>query len=224
MSLPNSTPESVGVSTASQRDAALAGHGLPWMMLPGKPGAHIMIPINPPAKPSSITDVAPDEIAQATLPLPEDLRAGATVYKYDAKTGERIVLRQGTNFVECMPRGDDGFTWCYNKVSAPRRDFSAKLRAQGKSEKEIQAAVAEAVKGRHDHGDAVRHDVLPPLRQEGSDSAAVGAVRARRHSRVDRRFGGQPTRRGHCRRWAAVADVGRHAGRAHHDPDQQIAE
>lgn len=146
MSLPNATPELVGVSTASQRDASLAGHGLPWMMLPGKPGAHIMIPINPRAKPSSITDVAPDEITQATLPLPEDLRAAATVYKYDAKTGERIVLRKGTNFVECIPRGEDGFTWCYNTVSAPRRDFSAKLRTQGKSEKEIQEAVAQAVK------------------------------------------------------------------------------
>lgn len=146
ISLPNKTPEEVGVSTASQRDAALAGHGLPWMMQPGKPGAHIMIPINPPAKPSSITDVASDEITQATLPLPEDLRAGATVYKYDAKTGERVVLRKGTNFVECIPRSEDGFTWCYNKDTAARRDFSAKLRAQGKSQKEVQAAVAQAVK------------------------------------------------------------------------------
>jgi hypothetical protein len=146
MSLPNRTPESVGVSTASQRDEALAGHGLPWMMLPGTPGAHIMIPINPPAKTSSITDVAPDEISQATLPLPEDLRSAATVYKYDPKTGERVVLRKGTNFAECMPRGEDGFTWCYNKVTAPRRDFSAKLHAQGKSAKEVQDAVAEATK------------------------------------------------------------------------------
>jgi hypothetical protein len=30
----------------SQRDAALKGHGLPWMMLEGTSGAHIMIPIN----------------------------------------------------------------------------------------------------------------------------------------------------------------------------------
>jgi hypothetical protein len=142
MSLPNATPESVGVSTTSQRDAALEGKGLPWMMLPGTPGAHIMIPINPPAKNSTITDQAADEIAQATLPLPEDLRAGATVYKYDAKTGERIVLRKGTNFAECMPRGADGFTWCYNAVGGPRRDFTARLRAQGKSDKEIQEAVA----------------------------------------------------------------------------------
>jgi hypothetical protein len=105
-----------------------------------------MIPINPPAKQSAITDEAKDEITQATLPLPEDLRAGATVYKYDPKTGERIVLRKGTNMIECTPRGADGFTWCYNTVGAPRRDFSAKLRAQGKSDKEIQEAVAEATK------------------------------------------------------------------------------
>ncbi len=146
MSLPNATPEAVGVSTTSQRDAALEGKGLPWMMLPGTPGAHIMIPINPPAKQSSITDEARDEITQATLPLPDDLRAGATVYKYDPKTGERVVLRKGTNAIECTPRGADGFTWCYNTVTAPRRDFTAKLRAQGKSDKEIQEAVDAAMK------------------------------------------------------------------------------
>ncbi len=146
MALPNATPESAGVSTASQRDAALEGKGLPWMMLPGQPGAHIMIPINPAVKNSTITDEAADPIAQATLPLPEDLRAGATVFSYDKATGARHVLRQGTNFVECMPRGDDGFTWCYNKVTAPRRDLQAKLRAEKKSDKEIQDAVAEATK------------------------------------------------------------------------------
>jgi hypothetical protein len=146
ISLPNRTPESVGVSTVSQRDAALEGKGLPWMMLPGQPGAHIMIPINPPAKNSTITDVAADEITQATLPLPEDMRAAATVYKYDATTGDRIVLRKGTNAVECSPRGADGFTWCYNVVGAPRRDLSAKLRAQGKTDKEVQDAIAAAMK------------------------------------------------------------------------------
>src|SRR5688572_18948581 len=144
ISLPNRTPESVGVSTTSQRDAALEGKGLPWMMAPGTPGAHIMIPINPPAKSSTITDVAADEITQATLPLPEDMRAGATVYKYDPKTGERIVLRKGTNSLECAPRGADGFTWCYHSVTGPRRDLSAKLRAEGKSDKEISEAMAAA--------------------------------------------------------------------------------
>jgi hypothetical protein len=144
MSLPNATPETAGVSTGSQRENALEGQGLPWMMLPGQPGAHIMIPINPPVQSTRVTDVAPDPIAQATLPLPEDLRAGATVYEYDKATGARKVLRQGTNFVECMPKGDDGFTWCYNKSTAARRDLQAKLRAEKKSDKEVAAAVAAA--------------------------------------------------------------------------------
>ena len=144
MSLPNATPDSAGVSIASQRDAALEGKGLPWMMLPGTPGAHVMIPINPAVKNSTITDVAADPIAQATLPLPEDLRAGATVFTYDKATGARNVLRPGTNVIECMPKGDDGFTWCYNKVTAPRRDLTATLRAEKKSDKEIQEAVAAA--------------------------------------------------------------------------------
>jgi len=147
ISLPNATPESVGVSTVSQRDAALEGKGLPWMMLPGTPGAHVMIPINPAVKNTTVTDEAADPITQATLPLPEDLRPGATVYTYDKATGARKVLREGTNQIECTPRNpDDGFTWCYNKVGAPRRDFQAKLRAAGKSEKEIQEATAVATK------------------------------------------------------------------------------
>jgi hypothetical protein len=147
MSLPGATPESAGVSTGSQRDAALEGKGLPWMMLPGTPGAHVMIPINPAVKTSAVTDEAVGPIAQAVLPLPEDLRAGATVFVYDKATGARKVLREGNNFVECMPRSpDDGFTWCYNKVTAPRRDLQAKLRAQKKSDKEIQDAIAEATK------------------------------------------------------------------------------
>ena len=146
VSLPNRTPESVGVSTASQRDAALEGKGLPWMMLPGTPGAHVMIPINPPVKASTVTDEAADPITQATLPLPEDLRAGAAVYTYDAD-GARKVLRQGTNALECMPKNpEDGFTWCYNTVSGPRRDLQARLRAEKKSDKEIQEAVEAATK------------------------------------------------------------------------------
>ena len=86
-------------------------------------------------------------IAEALKPLPEDLKAGATVVSYDEKTGERMVLRQGTNFVECQPKAKDGFVRCYNKVLAPRRDLEAKLRSQGKSDedvtKEIQAATKD---------------------------------------------------------------------------------
>jgi hypothetical protein len=46
MRLPGATSEELGMSTASQRDASLAGQGLPWMMREGTPAAHLMIPIN----------------------------------------------------------------------------------------------------------------------------------------------------------------------------------
>jgi hypothetical protein len=90
---------------------------------------------------------ADPRINEALQPLPEDLRAGATVVAYDAKTGERKVLRQGTNVIECQPKNPvDGFTRCYNKALGPRRDLEAKLRAQGKSDDDISKAVAEATK------------------------------------------------------------------------------
>src|SRR5207247_2613476 len=85
------------------------------------------------------------QIAEAVQILPPDLRAGATVVTYDGATGARKVLRQGTNFIECQPRMADGFTRCYSKTLAARRDFEAKLRAQKKTDEEIQHAVAAAV-------------------------------------------------------------------------------
>jgi hypothetical protein len=87
-----------------------------------------------------------EEITNAVLPLPEDLRAGAAIYNYDEK-GDRKVFRAGTNQVECMPKDPkDGFTRCNSKASADRRDFQAKLRAQGKSDKEVTEMTAAAVK------------------------------------------------------------------------------
>ena len=73
---------------------------------------------------------ADPRIEEAVQPLPDDLRAGATVVAYDAGTGERKVLRQGTNALECQPKAADGFTRCYNKALGPRRDLEAKLHAQ----------------------------------------------------------------------------------------------
>jgi hypothetical protein len=83
-------------------------------------------------------------IAQAIRPLPEDLRAGATVFRYDPATGERVVLRQGNNHVECRPKDEEGFTRCTPTANASRSDLSEKLRAQGLSDDEVSAALAEA--------------------------------------------------------------------------------
>jgi len=88
-----------------------------------------------------------DQIAQAVQPLPADLRADATVVTYDPTTGARTVLREGTNVVECEPMNPrDGFIRCYNKVMVPRREFEEKLRAEKKTDKQIQEAVQAAIK------------------------------------------------------------------------------
>ncbi len=88
-----------------------------------------------------------ERIAQAVQPLPADLQAGATVVSYDLATGERKVLRQGTNSIECEPTNPaDGFTRCYSNLTAPRREMEAKLRAEKKSDKEIRESVDAAIK------------------------------------------------------------------------------
>ena len=149
--LPGAKSEDLGLSTASQRDSSLAGKGLPWMMREGTPSAHLMIPINATelsnkggASTRTNTKAIHDPVAHAVLPLPEDLKAGATVVTHDSKTGARKVLRQGTNMIECRTRDANGFTSCFHKAYAPTFDLRAKLRAEGKSREEIQAAVAAA--------------------------------------------------------------------------------
>jgi len=85
-------------------------------------------------------------IKEAVQPLPEDLKAGATVVTYDEKTGERKIIRQGTNYIECQPKAKDGFVRCHNKVLSPRRDMEAKLHAQGKSDEDVQKEMQAALK------------------------------------------------------------------------------
>lgn len=84
-----------------------------------------------------------ETIAGAVLPLPEDLRAEATVFTYD-DNGDRVVLRQGSNHVECRPKDERNFTRCFPVDEADRRDFIAKLSAQGLEGDDLQAAIAEA--------------------------------------------------------------------------------
>jgi hypothetical protein len=97
------------------------------------------------AQPAAMAQSA-DDIAKAVLPLPEDLRADATIYVYDGK-GDRKMLRPGTNMVECMPKdAESGFIRCYNKITADRRDFEARLKAKKMSEKDIDAAMDKATK------------------------------------------------------------------------------
>jgi hypothetical protein len=150
--LPGATSDELGMPTASQRDPSLAGQGLPWMMEEGTPQAHLMIPINGTqlsnrggAATRLDTKAIDDPVVQAVLPLPEALRNDATVFTYDEATGERIVLRRGSNGIECQPRNPEtGFTRCYQEWRGAELDLRARLNAQGRSEAEIAAALAAA--------------------------------------------------------------------------------
>ena len=86
-----------------------------------------------------------DLVEQATLPLPEEFRAQATVVRYDEETGARQVLRQGSNMMECQPRAATGFTRCYHQIVGGEQDMRARLQAEGMSDDNIQTAVAEAI-------------------------------------------------------------------------------
>lgn len=149
--LPNTTSDQLGMSTLSQRDNALAGQGLPWMMREGTPGAHLMIPINGTeisnaggASMARDTKAMKDPIEHATLPLPEDLRPYAAVIDYDEE-GNRQVLRPGRNAIECQVKSEEtGFTRCYHRSQGAVADMQAKLFAEGKSMQEVGAAVAAA--------------------------------------------------------------------------------
>ena len=150
--LPNAMAEDLGMSLASQRDSSLAGQGLPWMMREGTSGAHLMIPINSRelsnqggAKTRKNTKAVDDMVTHATLPLPEDLRAGAAVVTFDPDTGARTVLREGTNMIECQARDErTGFTRCYHKSLAAESNLRAKLSAEGKDFQAVSAGVNAA--------------------------------------------------------------------------------
>lgn len=151
--LPNATAQQLALPTASRRDDSLAGQGLPWMMLEGTPAAHLMIPINGTtlsnaggAKLRTNTKTISDLVEQALLPLPDDLKAGATVARYDMSTGERHVLRQGSNMIECQPLDTaTKFIRCYHIGRAPELELRAKLASRGKSAEEIESEVAAAI-------------------------------------------------------------------------------
>jgi hypothetical protein len=87
-------------------------------------------------------------IAEAVSPLPESLRAGATVVSYDA-AGRPKVLRQGSNGITCsrnwplptMPFG----VQCYAAALVPQHDMMVKLLASGKSHEDASAEVTKAI-------------------------------------------------------------------------------
>ncbi len=87
------------------------------------------------------------QIKTATLPLPEQDRAGAMVYGYD--TGKNlVVLRAGTNNMVCIadnPDRDGISVSCYSKKLEPFMARGRELNAEGKTQDERNAIRGEEI-------------------------------------------------------------------------------
>jgi hypothetical protein len=76
---------------------------------------------------------ADDQITQAVLPLPTDLRGSATVLGY-AGDGKFVTLRNGTGTMICLannPQGPRFHVACYHKTMEPFMARGRELRTQG---------------------------------------------------------------------------------------------
>lgn len=76
---------------------------------------------------------ASEQIAAAVLPLPEELRAGATVLGY-REAGRLVELRRGTNGMRCLAlyvTRQDFHVACYQQGLEPFMARGRELRAQG---------------------------------------------------------------------------------------------
>ena len=87
------------------------------------------------------------QISEALMPLPDDLRAGAGVLGYDA-AGKKVVLRHGTNNMTCIADSPaKGFSvWCYTNMLEAYRDRVAGLLADGATEDELRDILDAEVK------------------------------------------------------------------------------
>lgn len=99
----------------------------------------IVLMIVPAMLQSQAPSVAPailpveDQVAAAVLPLPEDLRASATVMGYNA-SGKLVTLRAGTGGMNCLasdPAANRFHVACYHKSLEPFMARGRELRAQG---------------------------------------------------------------------------------------------
>ncbi len=85
------------------------------------------------------TPSAEIQIKTALLAAPEDMRAGAMVYGYNAKD-EFVVLRKGTNELVCIadnPKQAGLSVSCYHKDLEPFMERGRELKAAGKTFQEI---------------------------------------------------------------------------------------
>ena len=117
-----------GRKGVSMRSAIL---GLTILLLPGAVGAQSV----------------EQQIAEAVLPLPEGLRAGARVITVEADA-KHSVLREGTNDWVCeTDEPTEGFSVsCFRQNFYPLRQRNRELRGQGMAATERLATVAAEIK------------------------------------------------------------------------------
>ena len=164
------------------------------------------------------------QIAEAVQILPEDLRDGATVVTYDAATGARKVLRQGTNFIECQPQNGRRLHTLLQQGAGAAPRFRGEASRREEERRGDPAGGRGGGQGGHAAAAAQGDDVVSRLRQARSHPEPVGDVAAQRHARIGRRVDGEPARCRARRQGSAVDDAAGHARRAHHDSDQPAGE
>jgi hypothetical protein len=86
------------------------------------------------------------QISEALMPLPEDLRAGAAVIGYNAES-EEIVLRRGSTDFTCTADSPaiGFFVACFPNIIAEYRARSAELLAAGTPEDEYRDIVSAEI-------------------------------------------------------------------------------
>jgi hypothetical protein len=87
----------------------------------------------PAAQPATVIPPAAEQIAGAVLPLPENLRASATVLGYGAD-GKMTLLRKGIGEMTCLasdPRQKEFHASCYHNDMEPFMARGRALRASG---------------------------------------------------------------------------------------------
>jgi hypothetical protein len=102
--------------------------------------------VGPPAL--AQTPTADVQVAAATLPLPDEMRAEATVIGWK-ESGERTDLREGTNGMICIADepGDERFrVVCYPEALHPLLSRSRELREENLEETERDRRLEEEVK------------------------------------------------------------------------------
>jgi hypothetical protein len=125
---------------------------------------------------SATVPPAEQQIAAAVLPLPADLRAGATVMGY-APDGWFVTLREGAGAMTCLasnPKMDRFHVACYHKSLEPFMARGRELRAQGVTGEQV-----DTVRFREARSGKLKLPKEPALLYSltgGSFDAATGAA------------------------------------------------